>query len=363
MSSPRASRVAVRFAVSNSIGIIHVTTKMWISSRIRFWVGRCSSSAPWPSSQPGCRPAAPAGSQVPSWRCGPTECRPVVRQVIPGYAHGGPVPQLTLPGFEPAVGGCPSWLLWLYDQAGGESLAQGRGAPWALRLFVGVLLHVSVRDRDGSWRSLRFETDEVVCWLHPRGWSNRRRDWARLPDALEAMKQIAYVPVPGIGSVALLFPSVIPRLSSDPLVEFTVRIPSSAARGARIDWRRLCRYGADSAALYRAYLSVCATMDGVAFKGAPITRRIGAPVLNSDGQPRRRQGGAIVRRSDDSIPHPRAAMAPVWTDEDAARFIGWDPTNRFRRRDARGALERLSHDRVIDLERLGDGRFRLFGGK
>lgn len=273
------------------------------------------------------------------------------------------VPQFSLPGFEPVVGGCPSWLLWLYDQAGGESLAQGRGAPWALRLFVGVLLHVSIPDRDGAWRSLRFDTDEVTHWLHPSGWSNRRRDWPRLPAALEAMRQIAYVPVPGIGSVAILFPSVIPRVPTDPLVEFTVRIPLSAARGARIDWPRLKRYGADSAALYRAYLSVCAAMDSVAFKGAPITRRIGTPVLNADGQPKRRKGGAIVRRSDVLIDHPRAAMAPVWTDADAARFIGFDPTNRFRRRDARRALERLSADRVIDLDQVSRGRFRLFGAR
>ena len=271
------------------------------------------------------------------------------------------VPQLTLPGFEPAVGGCPSWLLWLYDQAGGESLSQGRGAPWALRLFVGVLLHVSVPDRDGSWRSLQFDTDEVTRWLHPSGWSNRRRDWSRLPAALEAMRQIAYVPVPGIGSVAILFPSVIPRLPSDPLVEFTARIPLSAARGARIDWPRLKRYGADSAALYRAYLSVCAAMDSVAFKGAPITRRIGAPVFAADGQPKRRKGGAILRRSDVLVEHPRAAMAPEWTDADAARFIGFDPTDRFRRRDARRALERLAADGVIDLDPVSRGKLRLFG--
>ena len=163
---------------------------------------------------------------------------------------------------------------------------------------------------------------------------------ARLPDALEAMKQIAYVPVPGIGSVALLFPSVIPRLSIDPLVEFTVRIPSSAARGARIDWRRLCRYGADSAALYRAYLSVCATMDGVAFKAAPITRWIGAPVLNSDRQPRRRRGGAIVRRSDNSIPTP----APRWHPCGPTRTLRGSSDGTQRTGSAAGMLEERSND-------------------
>ena len=45
-----------------------------------------------------------------------------------------------LPGMEPTVGGCPSWLLALFDQAGGRSMRPGRGAPWDLRLFVAALL-------------------------------------------------------------------------------------------------------------------------------------------------------------------------------------------------------------------------------
>ena len=92
--------------------------------------------------------------------------RPVVRASLPGFervapadARGlAPVPdtlpgfrdgdgagaadrQAALPGFEAvAAGGCPSWLLWAYDRAGGAATAQGRGAPWPLRLFVAALL-------------------------------------------------------------------------------------------------------------------------------------------------------------------------------------------------------------------------------
>ena len=118
-----------------------------------------------------------------------------------------------------------------------------------MRLFVGALLHLGIHNRDGRWHALRFDTEYVIGWLHPKGWGNRRRDWERFADALDAMfERLTYVHVAGVGGVAMVFPSVIPRTPSDPYVEFTVRIPAMAARGARIDWPRLCAYGTRSAA-------------------------------------------------------------------------------------------------------------------
>ena len=154
-----------------------------------------------------------------------------------------------------------------------------------MRLFVGALLHVAVPDRTGKWVTLRFPTlrrheadwpvpgvRSVETWLHPEAWENFRRDWTLLPAALDSMRErLCYVPVPGVGSVAMVFPSVIPRASCDPMVEFTVRIPASAAYGARADWQLLCRYGAVSAPLYRAYLSTVAYFDQSARAGHPIT--------------------------------------------------------------------------------------------
>ena len=70
---------------------------------------------------------------------------------------------------------------------------------------------------------------------------------------------------------------------------------ASAAAGARVDWPRLCQYGKESAALYRAYLSVCSVLDNSAHNGRPITRQIAAPITGSDGKPKRRKGGVIVR--------------------------------------------------------------------
>ena len=290
-----------------------------------------------------------------------------VPDTLPGFMGGDRAAadlQAALPGFEAptAAGGCPSWILWLFDRAGGQTMKPGRGAPWEMRLFVAVLLHMPISDRDGQWRSLQFPVSEVEDWLHPRGWANRRRDWHRLPEALARMRDLAYVPVPGIGSVMMLAPSVIPATPADPVVEFVCRIPAAASKGARLDWPTLCRYGVDSAPQYRAYLAVAAAMDWTAYHGAPITRLIGAPVVDSkSGRPRRSRGGRLRRRADVLVPHPNAAMVPRWSDATAARFIGLDPTKRCDRMRARQALERIADDGVFDLQRTARGMFELYG--
>ena len=290
-----------------------------------------------------------------------------IERKLPGFpaqdAPDEPKGQLFLPGMGPSVTTCPSWLLWLFDEAGGQSMAQGRGAPWSMRLFIGAMLHLKVADRTGQWRTLRFPVEEVIQWLHPDGWANRRRDFDKFPAALDAMRrQLSYVPVPGVGSVAMMFPSVIPRSPSDPLVEFTIRIPDSAAHGARIDWPTLCKYGTDSASLYRAYLSATALLDRSAHKGHPITRLLPAPETRPDGKPKRRKGGSIVRSTTELIPNPQGRFVAPLTEADLARMIGLDPDRKQYRHRAREAFERMAADGVIELVREGKG-FRLFGPK
>ena len=279
-------------------------------------------------------------------------------------APAAPNGQLNLPGFGDAVRGCASWLLWLFDQAGGESLASGRGAPWDLRLFVYALLHLDVADRDGEWHTIRLPTDTVTGWLHPHGWANERRDWDNLPEALRRMsRELSYVPVDGIGYVAMLFPSVIPAKRGDPLVEFTARVPRVAAHGDRLNWPHLLAYGADSARLFRAYLAVTAWLGRSAKRGHPITRQIAAPVHGPDGKPtRRRKGGAIIRSATERIDNPAARyVGPPLSETDLTRMIGFDPSNRKLRQYARAAFERMEADGVIEIERSGAG-WLLFGG-
>ena len=274
-----------------------------------------------------------------------------------------PFGQLSLPGFTDTavVTGCTSWLLWLFDRARG-SIAQGRGAPWDMRLWVYAILHLDVGDRDGLWHTLRFTTEEVIGWLHPNGWANQRRDWENLPKALITLRDsLAYVPVPGLGMVAMLFPSVIPNVSSDPLVEFTIRVPPSAARGDRIYWPLLIAYGAESTRLFRAYLAVSAWLGRSAHRGHPITRQIPAPVLGADSKPLRSKKGRIVRSKTKRNPNYVARYVETdLTEHDLARMIGFDPIERQRRHDARFAFERMDDDGVIDLQRNGR-YFAIFG--
>ena len=137
-------------------------------------------------------------------------------------------------------------------------------------------------------------------------------------------------------------------------------MPRSAAAGTRIDWPLLCQYGKESAALYRAYLSVCSVLDNSARHGQPLTRQIAAPVIGHDGKRKRRKGGVIVRDPGTLIDNPAAQFVKRLTDADAARFVGFDPASKQRRHDARRALERLADDGVIEIEHTGGGRFRIF---
>jgi len=213
-------------------------------------------------------------------------------RTLPGLRYGEPArqpEQLPLPGVpDPTAAACPSAILRLYDACGGPLATQGRGAPWEVRLFVGAMLHLPVDDRDGEWRTLRFSLPEVESWLHPGGWdrSNRRRDWHRLPEALMFMRrEMGLLAVDGLGWVEILRPTVIPTRPTDPLVEFSIRIPRRAAHGDRIDWPRLAKYGQASAAQYRAYLVAAEFMGRSARYGQPVTHRIAAPVLGPDGKP------------------------------------------------------------------------------
>ena len=288
---------------------------------------------------------------------------------LPGFPNpDAPEPdsQMLLPlhGIADTVG-CSSWLLWLFDRAGGDSWKGGRGAPWPLRLFVYALLHLDVAFRDGKWHAIPFETETVIGWLHPNGWQNMSRDWDLLPAALDFMRRLAYVPVPGFGRVAILFPSMIPSAPTDPLVEFTIRIPSVAARGDRLDWLLLTRYGAESASLFRAYLAAMAWLGRSSRNGHPVTRRIAEPMYHLDGTMRRRKGkgkgGAIVRSKTRFIPNHAAKYAgPGLTERDLANMMGFDGNDRRRRHDARSVFERMDSDGVIDLQRSGY-RFGILG--
>lgn len=296
---------------------------------------------------------------------------------------GAEPPRGQLPLFEmpPPAGPCPSWLLALYDQAGGTSKPPGHGAPWALRLFVGALLSVPVDERDGLDRRFRVPVGELARWLHPDGWdrSNRRRDWEAFQAALRSLDQLriryrlaacsnpdeCYFCREAGGHLVSLRVVDVPGV---PLswnrgrtpVEIRVAIPESAAMGARVDWRRLTQYGVQSAVLYRAYLSVCAVLDHSARGGKPLTKMIAAPKVNAEGKPIRRRG-RILRDSSLAVPNPASRYVGYLRDDDLRRMVGLRADHPENRKRARGAIERLADDGVIDVDQHNDGRLRFFG--
>lgn len=238
--------------------------------------------------------------------------------------------------------GCASWLLDLYDRAGGKSMQRGRGAPWHMHLWLGAILYCAIAQRDGQWHSLTLPTEEVVKWLHPDGWSQRARDWHCLPEALYRMnRELGFINVPGIGLVQIVGANIIPQTPSDPYVRFTVCIPKSAAHGARVDWSKMCEYRKESAVLYRAYLSAMDFLHLSAEQGKPIEQT----VKRADGQ---------------LIANPKARYVRGLTEGELTAMIGYESGNRQLRSYARRAFERLTADGVIDTQR--EGRvWRIFG--
>ena len=279
-------------------------------------------------------------------------------RLLPGFEVGGlpPVRDAVLPGFEVAAS-VPSWLLSVYDQAGGVTDTRGRGAPWALRLFVGALLSLPIEFRDGRDQRMALTTGALGRWLLPGGWDRRPAAFDRLLEALRRLDRLR-VPV-GRGRLrvvdCLVEPSGYNR-GRDPVV-LRVSIPGGAARGAPVDWDRLTGYGAESAPIYRAYLSVCTVLDYAARSGRALTQSIPAPVLDAKGQPRRRKGGKIVRSPVARVPNPAARYVGWLSANDVRRMVGLAADHHENRRRALDALQRLEDDKLVSIER-GTGRQR-----
>ena len=271
--------------------------------------------------------------------------------------------QMVLPGFTvPAA--CPSWLLALFDQAGGASDKPGRGAPWDLRVFVGAVLSVPVGKRTGLSVNVPILGSELAAWLYPNGWANRRRDWQKFRAAMRGLSNLR-VPYPWgntVVRVVTVDALAVPDAWDGGAAPFVFRcvIPASAAHGAPVDWERLRQYGAESAPLYRAYLAVSAVLDYAARDGHGITREIAAPILTQSGRPKRRDG-RIVRSPVERVPNPAARYVGALGDEDLRQMVGLHADHRQNRKRAREAVERLATDGVIDLVKLPDGRVRIFG--
>ena len=330
---------------------------------IRRWLSRATQRQPFRPVQKAILPRVHRGSND---------------LLLPGVFpmdHAPERPHYNLPSLNSGPDHCPSWLLRAYDLSGGISMRQGRGAPWALRLFIGMLLHMPVEDRNGHFHRYRFpihpdpdwpDVPALAKWLFPgrRGWTNKARDWYKLPQALNVIRRdLAYMPTTlhdGEYLISVLVPTLIPNSPGSNLVEFMARVPGGGAGGARLDWHVLCEYGTEGAVIYRTYLSAMALLDRSAHKGHPITQSIAAPEMDKDGNCRRRRNGSLIRSKTETVLNPATRFVPAMTDADLTRMIGLDPKVRVYRVRARRAFERLDADGHIDLDKTG-GKVRIFG--
>ena len=231
---------------------------------------------------------------------------------------------------------------------------------------MGALLSVPATARDGRDVRIPITVGELADLLYPNGWNraNRRRDWESFRRSLRNLDRLR-VPIKVDGhmvGVQVVNAFVIPRSwdRGQASVVLRVAIPASAARGARVNWDRLRVYGAGSAPLYRAYLSVCAVLDYSARNGHGITQRIGAPQVDQHGKRIRGKGGRIIRSATEKVPNPSAKFVGKLTDDDVRRLVGLHAQHHENRNRARAALERLAGDGVIDLRTFRDGCVQIF---
>ena len=242
--------------------------------------------------------------------------------------EAGASPQLPLfENLAPSVASV-SWLLQLYDAAGGEGSTSGAG-PWDLHLWIEAMLHLEHVRRNGYSQPLPVSVKEIKAWMYPDGgWKPSRHD-PKLMKALQRVDQLR-IDVPG-GWWKLV------RVDAGigDTVWFQVRCPPSCANGPAIDTPRLRRYRLESGRVYRAYLSALSYLDRTA-----------------------RNGKAITAGDEDLVRFTGEGFTP----DQLCHLVGLDPKAGHSNQDRTvDAFERLAEDEVIDLHREGRDRYRILG--
>ena len=209
--------------------------------------------------------------------------------------------------------------LALYDSGTGPMATRGRGAPYAQRLFVEILLDVGRLDRvPGQTARVEVTLRELVAWLWPNGWK-RTRSAGRLGDLQILQRELLI-----LDSMRILWERMLWRLVAvqalptensrmEDVIVFRVEHLPGSEHGPLLDRDRLRRFGTVSAPAWRAYLRLAYLWDAVKGKnnGAriyatrPVVARDRRGVLvGANGKPLRDQRGAVVKDWSD----PRAVI-------------------------------------------------------
>ena len=285
---------------------------------------------------------------------------------------GDPDDQAWLPGLAPEPSGLvPSLPLILWDAAGGMSLARGRGAPLALRLWVEAMLAVPNGKR--HWRATRVTCTlrDLVEGLWPNGSYRRSKDLPRLIHALRIVDQARIPWDDGRSLWRTVSLTSVPRdlRALDTPIVFDVSLPPGSGQGPLIHRPTLRRYGVESAPAYRAYLSLCwywdryGTVNGSMVSATrPEVRRDTAGyvldargnVVTEHGQPTRRATHLKAVHTGQREANPAVMQYPVLNTDDLVRMCYpevaiTESGRRSQALRARETLEAMQHDGVVHL--------------
>ena len=290
----------------------------------------------------------------------------------------------------------PVLPLALYDSGTGPMATRGRGAPYAQRLFVEILLDVGRLDRvPGQTARVEITLRELVAWLWPNGWKRTRRG-DRLGDLQILQRELLI-----LDSIRVLWERMLWRLVAvqalptetshmEDRIVFRVEHLPGSEHGPMIDRDRLRRFGTVSAPAWRAYLRLAYLWDSAKRKnnGARIypTRLVvargpGGVILGANGKPLRDHRGAVVtdwsdRRAvilgangkpagADNPPayerNPAADRVPVLGPDDLIRLAFDDnlnlpaSTRRWRLHEARKVARVFAEAGDVVVEQVGEG--------
>ena len=261
--------------------------------------------------------------------------------IAPG-ADGVP---LILPGFGNVIQPEIALPLELWGMGSGPEVSPGRGAPWALRMFVGALLATpSEARRQGSPAEVTLTLGELIRWLYPNSRQSAARWWPQFLRAVEDLEsQANRIPMyrkdtdtwAAVRVVSVSEHPVAPSELDGPVV-FRVDLPLGSDAGPKVS-PNLLGWGAQDAPAFRLLLNLAYYW----YKPGHTNRPIGP---RADGQ------GSFYAQS------PDPSYYPMLSDCDLVAYAF--PSSATNNR-------RVLHQRMrAALTRLADaGELRIIDGK
>ena len=256
--------------------------------------------------------------------------------------------------------------LIMYDLSGMRVHTGGRGAPLTLRLWHEMVTAVVFDDRENGISRIIVPARELIGWLWPHGNFRPAKHWDKLQVSMAALS-LMYVPFED-HLWAVVVARQIPKTPDGSLV-VDINIPEGTGAGPLIHRGTLRKFGVESAAKYRLYISICCMWDryGTTPRGRvqatrpAVWRDDKGNILDArgdlvlkNGKPVKNWNHLRAQQLGDREPNPAADRHyPVLTDSDLVRWVNplaqESNNERRQRREARQTAESLGDDGVVIL--------------